>query len=648
MEEENANLVMSKIKALEIENNKSFSRKRKQENLKNWITILMIGLANILYLFSLEYCKESIESKCWELIFPKITQLLLMCLISSLLFSLSCIFTIYYNLNKMFIVFAIINEYLLWSYDDGQTLQSHGGYNRVLLLIATIFFIIVIIILLSLAKLYSLLNSGVKYLIIFSLITYSYYFHKYTILTSCDNWYLGLKGSQMDNSINCKITKPNICWLEITNRIFDLSRIFNYDCDYKYNQFEELFYKDMKLIAFPDTRLYSREQRSYKNIQNLIFSDLKEVSEITEHEIVLNRTDKYNPEFIINIKENATVKERVKTRREGDNYRGVDVPITDNVMFIFLDTISRTQFRRKLPKVYRWIEQFYNNKTSPVEAFQFFKYQGAMPNTRLTLTPILTGTHPILKERINYFIQKYFKDFGFVTAQTMNICNSLNINYEPDDDKSFIWENFDHEMFTPFCDPNYWIPGKEYGLFNGPYSSLRRCIYGKDSFEYMFEFSSQFLSLYPGERKYLEMYFLDGHELTNEVITYLDKRLYEWLKLHEELFFSTNTSLIFITDHGLHMNGFSGALNLEDIIKELVLPNLMVLLPRQLADSSYGISMKENENKMIGSYDIHSLLQELSGARNFSIYGTSPTRNIGDRMCADLHVSSKSCRCFYN
>ena len=228
----------------------------------------------------------------------------------------------------------------------------------------------------------------------------------------------------------------------------------------------------------------------------------------------------------------------------------------------------------------------------------------------------------------------------------MNICNSLNINYEPEDDYSFLWENFDHEMFSPFCDPNYWVPGKEYGLFNGPYSSFRRCIYGKDTYEYVLDFSSQFLNLYPGERKYLEMYFMDGHEITNEVVTKLDKPLYDWLRLHEELFFTTNTTIFFITDHGLHMNGFSGALNLEDIIKELVLPNFMVLLPRKLADSSYGENMKKNENVMIGSYDIHSLMQELCGSRNFSPYGFTPTRFVPNRHCGELHVSYKNCRCF--
>src|SRR5690606_5617149 len=100
---------------------------------------------------------------------------------------------------------------------------------------------------------------------------------------------------------------------------------------------------------------------------------------------------------------------------------------------------------------------------------------------------------------------------------------------EPDDAKSFHWADFDHELFSIFCDSNYWLPGKEYGLFYGPYSSLRRCLYGKDTFEYMLEFATQFWKLYPDQRKYIELYFIDGHEITNEVITYLDGFLYEWL-----------------------------------------------------------------------------------------------------------------------
>ena len=96
------------------------------------------------------------------------------------------------------------------------------------------------------------------------------------------------------------------------------------------------------------------------------------------------------------------------------------------------------------------------------------------------------------------------------------------------------------------------------------------------------------------------------------------------------------------------MNGFSGALNLEDIIKELVLPNLMILIPRYVSDIGFGDIMSKNENMMIGSYDIHSFLQEISGARNFSVFGTSMLRNIPDRECGDLHIKYSSCRCFKN
>jgi hypothetical protein len=624
------------------------TRKQRRTNI-NWPIICMYIIANVLYILSLYKCNDPSEAVCWKEIFPIITRLLLMVCLSSLIFSTIYLLPFFYKFDYKYIAINLLNQYVLYNLDDGQTLQSHGDYNRILFALMTVLFIILGLYYIAFCRLFNKLHKLFKLILVAGLIVYCYRFYTKTLVHSCDNWYLGLKDSIMDNGVGCKISKPNICWLEISNRVFDLSNWFKLECkgSYKYNTDEELFYKDKEIIAFPDTKEFNFYQRSYKNVQKTVFDYLKEIepSQIIDEEVVLDRRDKNNPKFIINLKRNETVANAAKEVKEKQKHSGADIPLTENFLFIFFDTISRTQFRRKLPKVYSWIERYYNNKTSPVESFQFFKYQGSQPNTQLTLSPILTGQHPTLKESTSYMIHKYFKDFGFVTAQTMNICNSVNLNYEPDDDKSFLWTNFDHELFTPFCDINYWYPGKEYGLFYGPYSSFRRCLYGKDTFEYMLDYASQFWKAYPEERKYIEMYFMDGHEITNEVITYLDSHVYDWLVEHEETFFKTKTTLVFITDHGLHMNGFSEALNLEDIIKELVLPNLMVVAPREIADSGLGEQLKKNENVMIGAYDIHSFLQEISGARQFSRYGTSLMREIGNRQCTHLHVMEKMCRC---
>ena len=61
------------------------------------------------------------------------------------------------------------------------------------------------------------------------------------------------------------------------------------------------------------------------------------------------------------------------------------------------------------------------------------------------------------------------------------------------------------------------------------FSILRRCFYGKDSFEYNFEYFKQFWINYQNNRKYFRLDFIDAHEGTGEVIKYLDQPLFNFL-----------------------------------------------------------------------------------------------------------------------
>ena len=106
---------------------------------------------------------------------------------------------------------------------------------------------------------------------------------------------------------------------------------------------------------------------------------------------------------------------------------------------------------------------------------------------------------------------------------------------------------YDHENIGWACDPHY-VEG--YAI--GPYSSFRRCLYGKEAFEYNLEFGKQFFSSYKNERKVLMLNFMDMHEGTGEVIGYLDKPLSKFLKDIE----NSDTTFMLYADHGFHLGGF--------------------------------------------------------------------------------------------
>ena len=68
----------------------------------------------------------------------------------------------------------------------------------------------------------------------------------------------------------------------------------------------------------------------------------------------------------------------------------------------------------------------------------------------------------------------------------------------------------------------------------GPYSMFRRCLYGKDANEYIFEYGSKFLQAYKDQPVVLNLDFIDQHEPSGEIIKYVDKNLRDFLELTKD------------------------------------------------------------------------------------------------------------------
>ena len=52
----------------------------------------------------------------------------------------------------------------------------------------------------------------------------------------------------------------------------------------------------------------------------------------------------------------------------------------------------------------------------------------------------------------------------------------------------------DHEFAGVMCDPNYSEPMKSTSTFKGPYSILRKCLYGPEINSYLFSYGRDFLT----------------------------------------------------------------------------------------------------------------------------------------------------------
>ena len=187
---------------------------------------------------------------------------------------------------------------------------------------------------------------------------------------------------------------------------------------------------------------------------------------------------------------------------------------------IYLECLSRKHFIRKFVKSRKIIEQtLYSNKNKEIDyqkfnSFQFFKYHSFIGNTKGNTFPLFFRNKRSSLKGIS--IINFLNDRGFITAAAHNSCNKelydWGILY-----KDIIFPHFDHENIVMFCDTNYEDNNNKWSIFKGKNTILRRCFYGRDSFEYIFEYILQFLEAYKNERKFFRIVFEDGHESTKEV-----------------------------------------------------------------------------------------------------------------------------------
>jgi arylsulfatase A-like enzyme len=166
--------------------------------------------------------------------------------------------------------------------------------------------------------------------------------------------------------------------------------------------------------------------------------------------------------------------------------------------------------------------------------------------------------------------------------------------------------NYDHEFVSFFCDPTYLLVGKRYSLINGPSSVFRRCLYGKETSEWVLDYTYEFMEAYKDSAKIMKVVFQDAHEATGEVVKYLDDYLIAFLEKIEKNGFLKDTSIVFMSDHGLHMLSLYQVFQLEDFIYEKFLPTFFLVIPKGMYKyEEIKKNLEQNENKLISMFDIH-------------------------------------------
>jgi len=320
-----------------------------------------------------------------------------------------------------------------------------------------------------------------------------------------------------------------------------------------------------------------------------------------------------------------------------------------NIAFIILDAVSRAHFLRRMPETAALLENMTSSGDSLAESFQFFRYHSLESFTIPNEQAMFLGSNEYMDNQGKEAMGKYktiweeANDRGYVTAKAEEHCADWSS-----------WNQFnrtshlDHQWLSPACLDEVQPVSEPWGPINGPFSMRRRCLSGTYLHNHLFDFFDKVNHAYPDLPKFTSGTFLEGHELTTDVITTVDHDLKRFLERTD----FNNTVLFLLADHGNHMNIFfstktyAGLLEASLPLGNVIVPKWMLKQQPQMREA-----LKNNEQALMTGLDIHRSLQhlmvwpeappqsQLSTTR--SIFETIPL----SRTCSEAGVPDYYCFC---
>ncbi len=608
----------------------------------NFFSLLLFIISFYLYIKSLEGCYQE-TYKCVKNIsfFFYIGYLIFF---SAALMSIILEMTIFFKKWYLILYFLpFIDNFL--KHND-KTLIDHGWYN----IICFMFFLTFDFLLIKIIKLYIFLLKKKIYiklliLIIINLIIYLI-IKKYRI-SACENYFNGYGGYKLNNNKeenSCFIIKPKKCDIPILSGLIDYSLLIN-SCENRNNDKKSFinYLKKFKInLNFSKDEFYFPITTEFgsKNFREYVIKNIRteKIEGINDQVSIKFKNDKGN--FEINLKYNKTL---VAEKR----FLAKKFPVKyENIFIVYIDSLSRNHFMRKLKKTGKLIEYLIRNRNSKfnnkkydkykleqkVNAFQFFKYISFIGYTKGNYLPMFYGSNSadLKKNKYKNFLELAAKR-GFITARTNGWCYKEPVN--------LILSKVDYENSGMFCDPHF----KED-------SERRNCLYGKDSFDYLFEFCSKFLDLYKNERKIVSLFSNDAHEGTFEQIKYIDNSLHNYLIEILTKYFDDKSIIFLMSDHGNGMPGIYDILRSEDKKLEVLFGFLFLILPK---NSNYTENLIINEQRMITPYDIYgtfnniiySDLEKKKYPKSFKGQSIFKKINGKKRTCKKYSEFGKNTRC---
>ena len=632
------------------------------------IKIVLLSIVSFFFYFiSFRGC-EGTQSYCLVTLSPGFFYLIGVYIMICSLITLYIIYeTLKNKVSKIHLLYYLpLLIYLLYFHDNGSDLSHHGSYNKMVFYFLIVSFIILFLIFCLLKYIYT------NYRIIFISLTLSFIWiliYTYIKITkNCNVWYDGLNGIRLENNQKydkCKIVHPKRCWINSIDGVFDVSRILNENCNnFRGGEKAELLkylspsFNSTQNFGYPITTKYtwlnqSHFDRFFNNVMadmiDLDKTDLGKIEDDLKPEVLL----RFDPltemgKIDIRINRNETL-----AKERNDIYNSLlpkDKPKYNNILFLYIDAISRPEFIRAMKNTEKFLSKYYNS--SEKSFYQMMKYHNFIFFTQQNVNPMFFGESMFNSNGTS--ILKHIKKKGFITGHSNNICTRQLYDIEDNYTENVEYDNFDHESIAMMCDPNFYNPENRFTPYMGPYSIRRRCLYGRDTFEYIIEYGEKFWETYSKEHKFLRLSFQDAHEGTLEVVKYLDVKLAEFLEKFDKKGYLKDTAVFLVSDHGNNMVGIYNIFQFEDYVLEKTLGTWFMLLPKKKEiDEKY---LEINQQRLVSPYDIHDTLLDMFGfgyQQNYKIYsrkGQSVYKEVNglERNCDyySQDIMPIWCRCF--
>ena len=641
------------------------SENKSTRNIINFISILYLIFGRFLYMRSLKGCSKS-EFECLndlQLIKDGINNCL-----NSIVYFTFVLFLIQLKICSSYILIILIIIYIeLIIRDHGETFLNHGKLNLFALFSLTIIGEIIILFIVLYKHLFKK-----KKLFLICLISILFLITSIIIILKnkedyyCKDWDKGLNNSYINNDpliYPCKINIPkDKCLISILGPLFDFSKILNLKCVKRSSKEKDNLIINsnlknktkIKRIGYPITigkkeeingepTLYSETLYEFvKN--NLVDMDdreqLNKLDEDQKPEVIANFSNNLYGKLDININYKDKLSKKRKLLENKDS---------NNVLFLFMDNLSRVHFYRQYKKTKEFLRKFltykgYSNeidKKQKYHGFEFLKFQKFDGATVQNALPMFSGVY-FDSRKIMISIVKDFKKKGYITCNVQDICHKELMSIGPLENYTYV--EFDHEYAAVNCEPNVYKPG--YGLFNGDNSVFRKCLYGKESFDYALEYGKKFWIAYKGNKRFLRIVCTYSHEYSYEKAKYTDNSLHDFLK---ELFENDqlkNTTIFIAADHGFQLMGIYKIMNSKDFPIETNLPLFFLIVPDK-KNYTYEQQYREiikNQQTLITSFDIFYTLRYIIYHEDYKKFNLNGNNNDGEYLFKKIDPKERTCK----